>query len=118
MILYRRRKKRRKRKYLSPEGEKLRSKGEWIIEHWFHAHNVKHIYEPRSSKEYYGYIPDWLTESRHIIEFFGFVGGHVDYDERTKAKIKYFRRKFGKKFIPLFYEDLDDLNNRLRVILK
>jgi hypothetical protein len=118
--IYRKRSRRKRRKkiiYYSPESHKLRSKGEWIIETWLHKNKVKHIYEPRS-KEYGKYIPDWLTQGRHVIEFFGYYGARKDYDKRTREKIKYFKRKFSSKFIPLFQSDLVDLDNKLKAVLK
>lgn len=114
---YRSRKIKKRNKYYAPEGHKLRSKGEFIIEQWLHENGVQHIYEPKSS-EYAKYVPDWLTASRHIVEFFGYYEARKEYKERTQKKIKYFKRKFGKKFIAVYYDDLSNLDEVLKPVLK
>jgi hypothetical protein len=118
------RKKRRKKKifrikravYHSPRHKeyRVRSRGEKAVEDWFHKNKVQHIYEPKS-KCWGGYIPDWLTASGHIVEFFGYNSN--DYRKRTRAKIDYYINTLQCKFIALYPEDLDDLDKKLKDVL-
>jgi hypothetical protein len=102
--------------YHSPKHSeyRLRSRGEKAVEEWFHKNNVQHIYEPRSP-EYGGYIPDWITGSGHIVEFFGYNSNA--YRKRTRSKVRYFSAILGRKFIALYPEDLIDLDNKLKDVL-
>jgi hypothetical protein len=102
--------------YHSPKHKdyRLRSKGEKAVEEWFHKNDVQHIYEPRSL-EYGGFIPDWITGSGHVVEFFGYNSNA--YRKRTRMKVRYFSSLFGRKFIALFPEDLASLDEKLKAVL-
>ena len=107
----------KKATYHSPKHKeyRLRSLGEKAVEDWFHSNNIQHIYEPRS-KEYGGFIPDWLTGSGHVVEYFGYYT--KAYRKRTIQKVRFFTARYGDKFIALYPEDLKDLDAALKDKLK
>lgn len=102
--------------YHPPEHKsyRVRSRGEKTVEEWFHKNKVQHIYEPRS-KEYGGFVPDWITASGHIVEYFGYHS--KAYRKKTRYKMAFFYNTLGEKFIPLFPEDLSNLNQKLKDVL-
>ncbi len=93
---------------------RVRSRGEKAIEEWFHKNKVQHIYEPKS-KVYGKFIPDWITASGHVVEYFGY--NSKGYRKRTRYKMAFYYNSLGAKFIPLFPEDLNNLDEKLKDVL-
>ena len=99
---------------LAEDGHDCLSLAEKNIDDWMHRHGIKHEKEPRYPGEG-NFRGDWKS-GEYFIEYWG-LKGQEDYDNKILIK-REIAKKYKISLIEIAYEDLNNLNEKLKILLE